>query len=211
MPARRDKHGAVVDEDTQVTSRGQPVRKPADATARDPEDPATDTHTPEAPSRYDEPTRLVRRPKTGSAASDGDTTVLHRRRRGARSDAAADDVGDQVTGWLVVIGGPGKGRALTLGLGRNEIGRAAPANVRLDFGDREVSRAGHAYITYDHVERRWYIQQGGGRNLIRLGNQPVLAPMPLPAKSEIRIGGTRLLFVPLCGEDFDWEDVEAEG
>lgn len=114
---------------------------------------------------------------------------------------------DPVTGWLVVTSGPGKGRSLQLGLGRNEVGRASTAKVCLDFGDIEISRNAHAYVTYDDERRDWYVHQGGGRNLVRLDGRPVLDATALPARSEIRVGATTLLFVPLCGERFDWDDM----
>ena len=134
-------------------------------------------------------------------------TILRSRRTHEADRAPQDEADDPVTGWLVVVAGPGKGRSLTLGAGRNEIGRGASANVKLDFGDREVSRDAHAYITYDDEARLWYVQQGGGRNLVRLAGRPVLEPIPLQAHAEIRIGRTHLVFVPFCGEDFDWEDL----
>ena len=266
MPARRDRHGVVVEDETQVTRRGQandPAAAPPDDGSSEgpanvrrdaPGDPhhydeptrlvrrsgrgsPTDDETtivqrpgrsrkpraesddagtrrrddsshedPEAPSRYDEPTQVVRRRK-GDSTVDDEETILRSRRTQEADRAPQDEADDPVTGWLVVVAGPGKGRSLTLGAGRNEIGRGASANVKLDFGDREVSRSAHAYITYDDEARLWYIQQGGGRNLVRLAGRPVLEQMPLQAHAEIRIGRTHLVFVPFCGEDFDWEDL----
>lgn len=169
--------------------------------------PADERPAASAPSHYDEPTRLVSRATRHAPAQD-DATVLRRPKR-ERSDGTGDTAGmaDPVTGWLVVVGGPGKGRSLQLGLGRNEVGRAATAKVRLDFGDKEISRDAHAFVTYDDEARGWYVHQGGGRNLVRLNGQPVLEAAALPPRSEIRIGATTLLFVPLCGEHFDWDDM----
>lgn len=269
MPARRDRHGVVVEDVTQVTRRGQaddPAAAPPDdgpysgsseSPANVRQDATGDPHHYDEPTRlvrrsgrrsptddettivqrpgrsrqpkaesddagtrqddsshedrngrshYDEPTQLVRRRKGGSPVDD-ETTTLRSRRTQEADRAPQDEADDPVTGWLVVVAGPGKGRSLTLGAGRNEVGRGASANVKLDFGDQEVSRNAHAYITYDDEARLWYIQQGGGRNLVRLAGRPVLEPMPLQARAEIRIGRTHLVFVPYCGEDFDWEDL----
>ena len=164
---------------------------------------------PDAPNHYDEPTQLIRRRKGDSV--DDEATILRSRRTQEADRAPQDEAEDPVTGWLVVVAGPGKGRSLTLGAGRNEIGRGATANVKLDFGDREISRDAHAYISYDDEARMWYVQQGGGRNLVRLAGRPVLEPMPLQARAELRIGRTDLVFVPFCGEDFDWEDIGKHG
>lgn len=220
MPVRRDRHGRVVEEDTRVTERTNRDDTPADdRETGHPDERADDEQTTRlteryrsrevgdtgTPSHYDEPTRLIRRP---DRESQDETTVLHRPRRKQRVDVPEpESMADPVTGWLVVTQGPGKGQAVQLGLGRNEVGRSADANVRLDFGDQQISRAAHAFIAYDDETRTWYIQQGVGRNLVRLDDRPVLAPTPLPARSRIRIGATHLVFVPLCGDDFDWEDV----
>ena len=204
---RRSGHGSPTDDATTIVQRPGRSRQPGaesdEARTRRRDD---SSHDDPAPSHYDEPTQLVRRRKGGSPVDDEATTLRSRRTQEA-DRVPQDEADDPVTGWLVVVSGPGKGRSVTLGAGRNEIGRGATANVKLDFGDREVSRTAHAYITYDDEARLWYIQQGGGRNLVRLAGRPVLEPMPLQARAEIRIGRTHLVFVPFCGEGFDWEDL----
>lgn len=127
-----------------------------------------------------------------------------------RQERAVEDRGmdDPVVGWLVVVEGPGKGRAVPLGYGSNSIGRGATDRIKLDFGDEQISRSGHAVVTYDPRGRKFYVQHGGGTNLTYLGDQPVLAPAELPALSHIGIGHTVLRFVPLCGAEFDWQDTE---
>ena len=117
---------------------------------------------------------------------------------------------DPVVGWLVVVEGPGKGRAVPLGYGSNSIGRGATDRIKLDFGDEQISRSGHAVVTYDPRGRQYYVQHGGGTNLTYIGDQPVLAPTALPALSHISIGHTVLRFVPLCGAEFDWQDTEGD-
>ena len=115
---------------------------------------------------------------------------------------------DPVVGWLAIVEGPGKGNAMQLGYGSNAIGRGETARVNLDFGDDQISRGGHAIVTYDPRGKKFYVQHGGGTNLTYLDDQPVLIPIELPALSHISIGNTVLRFVPLCGEKFDWQDAE---
>ena len=117
----------------------------------------------------------------------------------------ADNMGDPPVGWLVVVDGPGRGASLTLGNGVNSIGRDANQRLPLDFGDELISRAGHATITYDPRGKKFYIQHGGGTNLTYVNDQPVLAPQELTASTHILMGNTTLRFVPLCGEEFDWD------
>ena len=183
------------------------------------------------PSPLDAPTERIRdgRPKAGERRGDVDrhTRLIHpgrgtvdAGRKGAVDPAipggpgepeAADPMADPVTGWLVVTAGPGKGRVCRLGSGVNSLGRGEGARVRIDFGDDGISREGHAVLTYDPRGRKYYLQHVGGRNLTYLGDEPVLAPTPLAPMQDISIGATTLRFVPLCGPDFDWQDLEDAG
>ncbi len=53
------------------------------------------------------------------------------------------------------------------------------------------------------------LQHGRGNNLTYLEEKPVLVPTELTERSRLSIGETQLLFIPLCGEGFDWQDVSA--
>lgn len=141
-------------------------------------------------------TRLVRRPggqDPGQLAADQQPDV-------------DDDDQRMVVGWLVVIGGPGRGKFAAISDGMNSVGRGDDQSTQLDFGDESISRSGHAFITYDYVSRKFLIQHGGKSNLVRVNNSPVLQPSELKIGDEISLGNTVLRFVPFCGEDFDWQD-----
>ena len=166
----------------------------------------------------DKPTEVVNRPLPPApqggeqpAGADGEeekTRLVGGRRADEKRAAEDRAMDDPVVGWLVVVEGPGKGHAMQLGYGSNPLGRGATDRVKLDFGDDQISRNGHAVVTYDPRGRQFYVQHGGGTNLTYLGDQPVLAPVELPALSHIGIGNTILRFVPLCGAEFDWQDTE---
>ena len=115
-----------------------------------------------------------------------------------------DFAAEPVVGWLVVVEGPGKGQSVKLGYGMNSIGRGAEERVSLDFGDEEISRHGHAMLTYDSKGRKFYIQHGGGTNLTYLGESPVLQPHEIKGREIIGLGKTQLCFIPFCGPDFEW-------
>ncbi|PCJ26899.1 MAG: hypothetical protein COA96_04525 [SAR86 cluster bacterium] len=115
---------------------------------------------------------------------------------------------DPVVGWLAIISGPGKGNVLKFGYGSNPIGRGGGARVSLDFGDEQISRGEHAIITYDPRGRKFYIQHGSGNNLTYLQDEPVLVPTMLKERAQITIGQTKLMFVSLCGDSFDWQDLK---
>ena len=138
-------------------------------------------------------TRLVRRPSDPSAGSEQKADIV-------------DDDERMVAGWLVVTGGPGRGKFSPIFDGMNTVGRGEDQSTQLDFGDETISRSDHAFITYDYVGRKFYIQHGGKSNLVRLNKTPVLQPTEMNQGDEISLGDTVLRFVPFCNEKFDWQD-----
>ena len=122
---------------------------------------------------------------------------------------AANEAERFVTGWLVILEGPGRGRSAELSYGMNTIGRGADQHITLDFGDKGVSRA-HCMIAYDAKGRQFFIQHAGGQNLTYVEEAPVLAPVALENGMRISIGDTELGFVALCGPQFEWSDEDAD-
>ncbi|MCB1734352.1 MAG: FHA domain-containing protein [Gammaproteobacteria bacterium] len=169
-------------------------------------------------------TTQIRRPDAeGSSVvpSGGDETRVFRRSRRAHSEATngaevsteaeatSQFMDDPVVGWLAIVEGPGQGTAVALGSGLNTLGRSDDSRVPLNYGDTQLSRENHATVTYDPRGRKFYLQHGGGKNLTYLNDAPVLTPVEIVANQDIVLGNTRLRFVPLCGPDFDWQDVDA--
>jgi hypothetical protein len=145
-----------------------------------------------------------------AASSDDDPqTRIFQGRKSTGEDAEAsgtDAMADPVVGWLVVVAGEGLGNYLPLGYGLNSIGRAASERVQLDYGDDEISRTGHAIVTYEPRGKSFFVQHGGGKNLTYVGDNPVLSPTELNDRDEISLGQTKLKFIAFCGKDFDWQD-----
>ena len=139
---------------------------------------------------------------------DQDRTRLLRPQSDTAEGTDDDPMADPVVGWLVVIKGPGKGQVCRLGYGNNSLGRGDGSRVRLDYGDDRISRESHAVVTYDPRGRKFYLQHGGGMNLTYLDGEPVLVPTYLEPMMDFSIGETTLRFIPLCGPEFDWEDIE---
>ena len=177
-------------DETAPTYAGDIVEQTTDGSGKDDETPASS-------DPVDAEITQVYRPK---AKGEGDE---------AGENDEADDSGlvpDPVCGWLVVVDGPGLGSAVTVGYGNNRIGRDAGEDIVLDFGDAQISRENHAVLTYDGKNRRFYVQQGGGRNLTHVNQELVLTPVEIAGGEIIQMGDTKLKFVPLCGEEFDWYD-----
>ena len=112
---------------------------------------------------------------------------------------------DPPVGWLVIVDGPGSGHVLTLGVGVNCIGRDQTERVTLDYGDSMISRTNHGAVTYDPRGGKFYVQPGGGTNLMYVNDEPVLAPRALERLSHLQMGKTVLRFVPLCDDGFSWD------
>ena len=89
-----------------------------------------------------------------------------------------------VTGWLVVLDGPAKGRDLRLGVGRSFLG--------LDVDGTPVTLSADAPLP------------GSSQELCYLGGDAVLTPQPLTGGETLRMGGAAMKFVPFCGAEFHW-------
>lgn len=118
---------------------------------------------------------------------------------------ARDLAPTQVVGWLAVVEGPGRGEVLALGYGVNDIGRGADARIRLDFGDATIDLHNQAAIIYTARSRRFYLQSIASGNWV--DSCPVVGKsVELTGGETLRMGQTRLRFVPLCGPGFDWRE-----
>ncbi|MEO0465636.1 MAG: FHA domain-containing protein [Pseudomonadota bacterium] len=153
---------------------------------------------PAAPSTPDAPKSA--RPKLEEA-----TRIVGREDQ-TQAGTKTDNMDDPVVGWLVIVEGPGKGAVLTIGYGRNTLGRGNDNRMVCDFGDGEVSRKPHCIVTYEPRGRMFLLQHGDGVNLTYLSGETVLEPRELQSGSIIEVGSTHLKFVPFCSKDWDWQD-----
>jgi len=176
-------------------------------------DDTTRVIRPKSSAKLDGPTETYVARDKGAISqgrdSDDQTRVFRPRSTSSseRSDSVSQDFHkDPLVGWLVVVSGPGRGVSLELGYGVNAIGRDQEQRVSLDFGDEEISRKAHASVIYDQKSRRFFVQHGDGINLTYVNDEPVLRPVELKGKELISLGNTKLIFVPLCGSDFEWEE-----
>ena len=122
----------------------------------------------------------------------------------ARAAAPATVQNSCPVGWIVVIGGPGRGAHFALFNGVSQIGRGEDQAVKLDFGDGSISRTNHAAIAYDDETNGFFLGHGGKTNIVRLNDRPVISTETLTSQDMIRIGETTLLFVALCNDRFHW-------
>ena len=216
MPVYRTPDGRIVEEKTEVTPPGV---KPRDGRSN-PDETTVTRRSGSAPpaespnrtgSRYDE-TTVVRRPGSGTVSARtahgrDERTRLAGGIPGTGARETEDKDTDPVTGWLVVIKGPGKGRDVRIGNGRNALGRDAQNRVALPFGDTLISREKHLWITYDHLHQAFSVAPGGdSANVAYLNDEPIDTRLPLEDGATIAIGKTTLRFVAFCGSRFRWSD-----
>lgn len=115
----------------------------------------------------------------------------------------AEEEVDPVTGWLVCIEGAAYGRDYKIHSGKNFIGRGDNMNIQI-LGDNSISRMNHAAIVYDEKKRTTYLLPGDSTGLAYVDEEAVYAPVELQAYAIIEMGKSKFLFIPLCGENFEW-------
>lgn len=115
-------------------------------------------------------------------------------------------VSSPCVGWLVALGGEHLGTDFRLKAGKNFIGRSPQMDIALTE-DKSVSRDRHAIVVYDPKTHVYLVQPGESSSLAYRNNELVLTPVRLEAYDMITVGDVNLLFIPLCGEQFNWGDL----
>jgi hypothetical protein len=159
------------------------------------------------PASGSEPT--MPRPMTPQAGTSSAPTMVKGIGGGSVQPAAAPSGHggfDPVVGWLVIVEGPGRGKAVDIYVGMNSLGRSRGQRIRVDFGDAAISGEGAAFITFEPKRQTFHINHGGKANIVYLNDEAVLTPMPLMNGNTVAIGETKFRFVQLCGPEFSWED-----
>lgn len=129
--------------------------------------------------------------------SDGKTIGLFQKKLGI----------DPVVGWLVCIKGTEKGKDYQIHSEKNFIGRSDKMDVMIT-GDDSISRENHAIVSFNPKNNTFKLLPGDGRGLVYLNNDEVLTVAELHLNDIIEIGQTQLMFIPFCGEIFQWKKDE---
>lgn len=110
-----------------------------------------------------------------------------------------------VVGWLVCIKGESRGADFQIHSQYNYIGRAKHMDICIPT-DPHISAEKAAVLAYDNNDKTFFFSPGSGHNLVRINGSVVMSPVVLKAYDVLTIGETQLLFVPLCGDHFDWNN-----
>jgi hypothetical protein len=115
---------------------------------------------------------------------------------------------DPVVGWLVVVGGPGLGAFRPIYEGNNTIGRSSSQRIPLDFGDDAISSEEQAYLRYDSIDRKYLLVPNLAKtNIVAVNEKKPTGAVELSAMDLVTVGRTQLAFVPFCGVEFDWSEL----
>ncbi len=109
-----------------------------------------------------------------------------------------------VVGWLVCVEGEHIGEDFRLKAGGNFVGRSTDMDVCLSK-DKSVSSVKHLKVTYDSKASKFYITPGESKELAYLNGNVILESKEISAYDTIELGGSKLLFVPFCSANFNWE------
>lgn len=110
-----------------------------------------------------------------------------------------------VCGWLICIGGARVGMDYKIHSGKNFVGRGDGMDIQI-IGDNEINRRNHAVVVYDPKKRSTVLLPGDSEGLVYLNEEAVYTPSNLKPYDTIELGKSRFLFIPLCGENFEWND-----
>ncbi len=114
-----------------------------------------------------------------------------------------------VVGWLVCVEGVDRGRDYRIHAGYNSIGRD-PGNDICISGDMKITREKHALIGFDSQDCLFFFAPGNSINMVRINNKVLMMPSELHAGDVLTIGSSKLIFVPLCNENFNWEKSDSD-
>ena len=110
---------------------------------------------------------------------------------------------EPVAGWLVCIDGPEKGKDYRVLCRVNTIGRSKSMDICIN--DPTVSRDKNARISYDPRSNDFHLFPAESINNIYLNGKAVYVPTQLNAYDLIEFGKSKMLFVPLCNDQFRWD------
>jgi hypothetical protein len=184
---------------------------PAEEAASEPEIPVV------RPNRFTEPRTAVPEARRPTPAPPPPTTVVPRREPtqpvqappmertvAAQKIAPADaQTKRYVVGWLIGLTGTSRGESFAVRIGRNVLGRDRRSDIVVN--DDQAS-SHHADLVFRPEERRFILMDHNSTNGTYVNEVEIEPRRDLVPKDVVRIGAQRFLFMPLCDENFYWDD-----
>lgn len=111
---------------------------------------------------------------------------------------------EYVTGWLVCISGPEKGRDFRIHYGFNRIGRSYNMDICVE-DDLQITRDNHCSIVYDRESNAFSVLPSTGA-VTYLNNAVLMQAETLKNRDRIRIGKSTFEFIAFCDGENQWEE-----
>lgn len=109
-----------------------------------------------------------------------------------------------VVGWLICVKGECQGRSFEICSGNNTLGRNSDNNIVID--DSTVSRE-QAIITFEPRKQNFSLKPKDNSQFMYTNNKEIVDRIQLTPYMHIEIGEkTEFIFVPFCGESFNWKE-----
>ncbi len=109
-------------------------------------------------------------------------------------------------GYLICIAGDDFGKGFSLKSGSNAIGRSQSMDVVIS--DVKVSREKQAFVIYEPHKRVFYLKPGDSSGLCYYNGDVVFETVKLQAYDKLEIGNTKLMLIPVCSQEFSWDEFE---
>ncbi|MCI9590222.1 MAG: FHA domain-containing protein [Lachnospiraceae bacterium] len=107
-----------------------------------------------------------------------------------------------ITGWLVCIGGPKKGKDYRIYVGYNHIGRDIDMDISIPE-DSLIELSNHCAIVYDGKNNQFLIVPGM-ESATYLNQEYLSGPKVIKTGDILEIGKSELEFVAFCREGRKW-------
>ncbi|MGM0501363.1 MAG: FHA domain-containing protein [Bacillota bacterium] len=116
------------------------------------------------------------------------------------------DGANPVVGWIVCIEGMERGKDYQIKSERNFIGRSEDMHISI-AGDQKISRRNHAIISYNPKERNFVMIPGADTTgIVYINGEAIYSATELAPYDVIEMGKSKFIFIPLCGQHFEWEN-----
>ena len=108
-----------------------------------------------------------------------------------------------ITGWLVCVEGPDRGRDYRIRHGNNWIGKSYNSDICID-GDTDIAYEKHCEVVYDAKSNTFFITPEKG-TITYVNGQTLNNPQKLETGDSIKIGKSEFEFIPFCREGHVWD------
>lgn len=140
-----------------------------------------------------------------SASDEGKTVSYFNATVNSQDGNTQRSFSDPVVGWFVCISGEHTGESFCIFSGNNSIGRGSNNKIVINR-DKKISREKHALVIYEPKKKMFFVQPGNGSGLTYVNDEFISSNVKLSEKDIVEIGESKLMFIPLCGESFEWTD-----